>query len=64
MNNIDTCSASFRKPYHQPVVSSYGSIQAITQARSCSGNRDNRYTDLRQLGCLGGFNTRIRTQAS
>lgn len=64
VSNIETRSASPGKPYHAPVVLSYGSIQAITQSRSCFGNRDNRYTDGRQFACFLGVNTQIRTRAS
>ena len=64
MSNIETKSSSARKPYHQPVVVSYGSIQAITQARSCSGSRDNWYSESGQRFCnRNGFGF-IRTQAS
>ena len=64
VSNLNMRNAGFKQPYHQPVVSSYGSIQAITQSRSCSGGRDNRYNAGRQFWCNIGVNTQIRTRAS
>lgn len=52
-----------KQAYHAPQVLSYGSLQAITQSRSCNGNRDNNYNLGGAIACGLGFTASIRTRA-